>query len=247
MAAATIHETTVDVRYYELDQEGYVKPVALLNYLQSAAAEHALMLGVGVGDLLKRGYTWVLSRLHLRMVRYPRIRDRIVFRTWPATRETIFSVRDFELLDAAGDVIGTATTSWAVLDVKTRRPVRLDDVLPCYTLHPVRALDDEFSTLPELKMVDDGLRLPVLRDNLDINRHVNNTVYAGWALEAVPGATADTRRMVSLEIGFKAEARYGDSIVSNCRESDSEAGCFLHRIVSAESGRELVRARSRWA
>ncbi len=246
MQENVIHQTTVDARYYELDQHGFVKPAALLNYLQSAAADHALSLGIGVVDLLKTGRTWVLSRINLKMSHYPRVRDSITIRTWPVSRGTIFCIRDFELFDGAGVPCGAATTSWAVLDTTTRRPVKLDDVLPAYPLNGVRAIDDDFATLPEIEC-DETLRLPVLRDNLDINRHVNNTVYAGWALEAVPSAIADESTLISLEIGFRAEARYGDTITSCCRPEPTEGDCFLHRIGTVSDGRELARARSRWA
>jgi acyl-ACP thioesterase len=240
-----IFEKDFTVQYSEADQHGFVRTVVLLNYLQSAAGDHAAMLGVSVADLLEIGYTWVMSRIHLAMEYYPRGGDTIRLRTWPATRETLLTVRDFELRDMNGNLIGRATTSWAVLSLKTRRLVKLVDVLPIYQVYPVRAIDDTFSPLPALEKSEYELRLPVLRGDLDINRHVNNTVYAGWALETIPEKVDNRFRLASIEIGFRAEALYGDTIVARSAKADGECS-FIHSIENGSDFRELARLRTRW-
>ena len=241
-----IFEKDYTVQYSEADQHGFVRTVVLLNYLQSAAGDHAATLGVSVADLLKIGYTWVMSRIHLAMESYPRGGDKVRIVTWPATRETLLTVRDFELFDKHGALIGSATTSWAVLSLKTRRLVKLVDVLPLYQINPVRAIDDAFTPLPTLEKSEYELRLPVLRGDLDINRHVNNTVYAGWALETIPEKVDNTCRLASIEIGFRAEALYGDTIVASSAKTEDEY-CYIHSIENESDSRELARLRTRWA
>lgn len=239
-----IFEKEYVVQTYETDQRGFARPVALLNYLQAAAGEHASLLKVAVADLRTGGHTWVLSRIHLAMERYPRGGHVIRLKTWPATRDTLFTVRDFELYDC-GILIGRATTSWAVLNLKTRRPVKLANVLPLYPIHAERALDDPFSTLPLCEKPEYELSLPVLRGDLDLNRHVNNAVYAGWALETVPEEVDSSCWLADIEIGFRAEALYGDTIVARS-EKAGDGECYIHCIHSSGDGRELARLRTRW-
>jgi acyl-ACP thioesterase len=243
--AMKLFEKNYDVQSYETDLRGFARPVALLNYLQSAAGEHAALLGVAVSDLRKSGHTWVMSRLHLAMERYPRGGASVLIKTWPSTRDTLFTTRDFELVDAEGVLLGRATTSWAVLSLKSRRPVKLVSVLPDYPLILVRALNDTFGTLPTLEHYERELSLPVLRGDLDTNRHVNNTVYAGWALETIPEEVDSTCRLASLEIAFRAEALYGDTIVARTAPSE-EPDCYLHRVENVSDGRELARLRTCW-
>ena len=240
-----LFEKDYTVQYYETDQRGFARPVALLNYLQAVAGEHAARLGVAVADLRKSGHTWVLSRLHLAMDRYPRGGDTVRISTWPAVRDTRFTVRDYLLYDKTGTLIGRATTSWAVLNIKTRRPAKLADVLTDFPLTPERALNDAFTTLPVLGRSEYELRLPVLRGDLDINRHVNNTVYAGWALETIPAEVDNGFRLSSLEIAFRAEALYGDTIVARTTSAE-KTDSYIHRIECERDGRELARLRSRW-
>lgn len=239
-------ERAYDIRSHEVDNHGILRPVILLRYMQNAASEHAIQLGISVGRLKELGLTWVMSRMHLSMKRYPHRGEMLVVRTWPAIREGIFSIRDFELLDGGGAIIGVATSSWAVLDLKSRRPVRIGDRLPDYPLRPVRSLEDRFASLPILKNPETRICMPVLRVDLDLNQHVNNTVYAGWGLEAAPASVADSCLPMEIEIGFRAEVHYGDSIVSLSAAEQDGSLCLLHRIEHADSGFELARLRTRW-
>jgi medium-chain acyl-[acyl-carrier-protein] hydrolase len=241
-----LFEQSVDIRSHEVDSNGRLYPVILLKYLQGAASQHATGLGISVRQLKTLGLTWVLSRMHLLLERYPRRAEIIRIRTWPVNRDGLFSIRDFELQDSAGGLIGVATSSWAVLDLASRRPVRIGEKLPDYPLRPVRALQDSFATLPILKEAENRVCMPVLRADLDFNRHVNNTVYAGWGVEAAPANVAEHCLPMEIEIGFRAEVFYGDSIVSLCAAEAPDSLCLLHRIEHAGSGLELARMRTRW-
>lgn len=233
-------------RYHELTPQGRPHLPILLNWLQDAAGEHAQQLGLSVKELRTLGVTWVLSRLSVALERYPHGTEPLLLRTWPVSREGLFTIRDFELLDSSGKRIGAASSSWAVLNLKSRRPVRIDQYLPDYPLHPLRTLDDPFTTLPALERCDTALCLPVLRADLDLNNHVNNTVYARWALEAVPAELADHCVPCSIELSFRAEAFYGDTIRSCCAPSADDPQTLLHRIENATDGRELCRLRTVW-
>jgi len=235
------------IRSYEVDFRGRVSPVAILNYLQDAAAEHAHRLGVAVTDLLPHGHTWVLSRSHLKLFHAPGVGEVLRVRTWPSLREGRFTCRDFELHDRQGELVALATTSWAVLDVASRRPVRLDACLPPYPLDPRRAIDDNFATLPRLDEADRTLSFRIRLTDLDLNRHVNNAVYAAWALEVIPTEVMEECRLEELEIAFRAEARYGESILSRVAELPDDSGhSFLHQIMEKEEGKELTRLRTVW-
>lgn len=240
-----LYETTYTIRTFDVDANGFVRPVTLLGFLQEAASEHMMLLGGSVRALMAEGLTWVLSRVHLRIERYPRRGHEVTVRTWPSLREGRFTCREFELFDQTGTVVARATTSWAVIDFKTRRPVRVDRHPP-YPLMPRRVIDDDFGSLPVLGDSQTEERFRVRRSDLDLNRHVNHMVYVGWALDAVSEEVAETLMPVSLEIGYRAEALAGEEVTvsSSCTEDD-DGTLVIHRIASAD-GRELTRLRTRW-
>jgi acyl-ACP thioesterase len=244
------------VHSYELDFEGLARPVSLLNFLQDAAGDHAAQLGWSVTDLLKKSMTWVLSRYHVRVTRYPAWGERLVVLTWPSGRHGYFALRDFEVSDGDGSTVLTATTSWMILDLGRKQPLKVDDILPNNYLLEKRALADDFPPLPVLDQPEKEIPFRVEMGHLDLNRHVNNAVYVQWALEAVPGEVVGRRRPVGIEVSYRAEAFYGDSVLSRARavpasvppEAKKDPGLvFLHQIVNASTGAELTRLRTRWA
>jgi acyl-ACP thioesterase len=241
-----VFEKEFRIRSSELDLGRKLRFTALLDYLQDAAGSHARQLGVAVTDLLPRNLTWVIARYHVQLMGMVGKREPVKVRTWPATREGLFSCREFEVL--TGDtLLALATSSWAAVDLTTRRPVKIAGHLPDYPLLPLRVIADDFPPLPQLEQADLELPFRVRRADLDLNRHVNNVVYAEWALETVPETVADSCRLAEIEIAYRAEALYGDTVLARCARVDS-APCatFMHQLVNRADGRELTRLVTRW-
>ena len=102
-------------------------------------------------------------------------------------KEGLFALRDFEAFDEKERRVALATSSWMMIDFKERRPVRLPEFLADYENHMRgRAIDDPFDRLPELQEVHAEKSFQVRLSDLDMNQHVNSTIYLDWALEAVP-------------------------------------------------------------
>ena len=174
------------IRSYEVDFQRKVQPVTLLNYLQDVASEHAKGLGLSVTDLYPRNFTWVLSRYHIKIERYPLWGESIKVETWPSGRQRLLAIRDFEATDEKGDTLVLATSSWILINLQNKRPLRLDDSLPEYPVLDRRTIEDDFKPLPVLEKTDIELPFRVRMSDLDLNTHVNHTVYIQWALETVP-------------------------------------------------------------
>jgi acyl-ACP thioesterase len=243
-----LHAKPFTVRYYEVGPRRLVRPATLLDYLQDAAAEHATLLSIGVQLLHHRDLTWVLSRLRLTVERYAGVGETVLVRTWPSTRGNLSSNREFEVLDQAGEIVARATTAWVVLDMVRRRPVRLAEVLSDYPLESRRAIDDDFPPLQRPGSSGREVAFTVRQSDLDMNRHVNNAVYVGWALESAPEEIAENHGPVDLEVAYRAEALAGDTVAARCvPEAGAGSGRFLHEIIRQQDGRELARLRVRWA
>ncbi len=236
------------VHTYETDTRGYVRALALLNYLQDSAGEHAGRLGLSVTDLFKLGLTWVLSRYHVVVHRYPALGARLEVTTWPSGKRGRFATRDFEVADGAGGPVLSATSSWMVLDLARKTTLDVEQVVgPGYALER-RALEDPFASLPVLSESESESRFRVEASHLDWNRHVNNAVYVQWALESVPRDVLFGRRPVDIEVSYRAEAVYGDEVVAAAQRSEGPGAgdWFVHRISQAATGAELARLRTRW-
>ena len=241
--------TTYQLRYHEIDQFGRPRIPALMTWLQDTAILHTKSEGLDMADLLVQGVTFVLSRLHFVLTRYPVPGETVSVDTWIACCDQRFMVREYRLTGGDGAVIALATTSLSMICFNNRLPVNIDDFLPEYPSDPVRAVDDPFDSLPEVSAAEYLISLPVLRSDLDRNDHVNNTIYAAWAIESLPEEIVASHEMTGLEIRYRSEARYGEMITVETQEvypPDQPGRCLLHRISANADQRELARLVTCW-
>ncbi len=258
------------VRVSEVDPMGLVTTRSLSNYLQEVATEHSLRLGNSLDVLFKHGITWVVSRICFRMDALPGWRDVIQVETWPvatrpeladsalAGRNSHFMLREFVFTDEEGNRLGAGTSSWSVIDLKKRSSIQIPDWIRDNAVRTDQAIQFDFPPLPapagKISSKDFNVRL----GDLDVNRHVNYLNYISWALETMPIDSLATRRLKELDISFKAEGLYGDTIRSStamdvsCLSPDKNTSCdkesvtFNHSIIRVGDGKELARLRTRW-
>lgn len=243
-----VYTKKFQVHTYEVDFRLKAPLLSLLNYLQDAAGDHATLLGFSILDLMKRDLTWMLSRYHIKVFRYPALNDRIAVSTWPSGKEGLFALRDFEMADQDGEIVAAATSSWLLWNVKVKQPARLEENLADRFALDKRAIQDDFLPLPPCSAPDRELSFRVGMQDIDINNHVNHAVYIQWALETVPEDILRAARPTDIEVAYKGEAFYGDEVVSKSQRFDNETRpTFFHGIFQKTSGVELTRLRTVWA
>ena len=239
-----IHQEKFTVRSYEMDVQGVASVPAICNYLQEVAGNHATELGVAVDHLFKKNMTWVLSRLHIQVFRFPFWREEIKIETWPSGRQRKFATRDFLIFDQKHNILVKATSSWMIIDLKTQKPIVMPEFMDEIRLPDrQRAIDDSFPkmTLPENPNFEQ--KFDVRLGDLDINQHVNNVKYIEWALESVPLDIWKAKILASLEISFRAETKHGERIIIQTEQNED---IFLHRVISEDDQRDLAVLKSTW-
>ena len=113
-----IYQMDYRVRPYEAGFGKTALPSALLNYLQDAAFEHSISLGFSVFHLFPRGLTWVLSRYHVKVLRYPLSGETVRVQTWYPGLQKPFFLREWKISAKSGEELVLATSSWLIVDLK---------------------------------------------------------------------------------------------------------------------------------
>ncbi|TVQ26009.1 MAG: hypothetical protein EA382_06165 [Spirochaetaceae bacterium] len=242
------------VRSYEVEPDASLRLVSLVRMLQEVAWQHASLLGKGFAEREDGAYFWVLSRLRLRIDRYPRWGDEIVIRTYPVGTEKLLALREFEIvdeLDGAPAVIGRATTAWLIVDGGSGRPVRPAPIVSDLQLTPSRydarpgfGLERVDEHTGHSAQLDGPYR--VRHRDIDQYGHVNNASYLEWMVDAM--SDHDVWQPPSdLAVDFLSETLPGDSYVVSVTAATGSDDSVYTEVRRVSDDRVAVRARLRVA
>ena len=239
----------MEVQTFQAGEDGRLTLPWLCAVFQEGAWRDAVALGVGFHDLASLGLVWVLQRLRVEVAApLPGMGASYVLHTWPAGTERLLARREFEVTDGAGARLAAATSRWAVMDVAARRPVRPPEIVrrlaPEARPHAVEAALAELER-PWEEPGAHAREFEVLRRDLDVARHANNTRYVEWTLETLPDAVAEAGPRL-LDIAFRREAVRGDVVVARASRHPTDADRHRHVLLRRRDGEELARAETWW-
>jgi acyl-ACP thioesterase len=231
------------VRPDEADRSGYCTLRTLCNFFQDSAHRHANSLGFGYEDMAREKKAWVLSRLYLSITRPPRFAETVTLETWPTGIDRLFALRDFRVMDNSGNPLALGTSAWLILQVETRRIMRMTEQFEEFGKNP-RALPKALSKIEPINTDGAILKnLDVRFRDIDVNQHVNNVSFIEWITETLPLDLLEAAYCCELEINFFKEAFYGDTVIS--RSAPVAAHQFYHSL-ARPNAEELARARTVW-
>jgi medium-chain acyl-[acyl-carrier-protein] hydrolase len=235
------------ITHYFVDPDGYTSIHGIAFFLQEVAHNHASARSLGFEDLIRENKAWVLTRQVIKLYRIPVIGDQISVHSWVSETTPAFSVRDFHLLDDHQKVIGLARTSWMMIDIIHRKPVRIPDkVLSFIPLTPGKLTENlGLDKLPSISEKKDNTGFEVKYSDLDMNNHVNNITYARWVTDDFDLEFRKKFRLEMLEMNYLGEALYGDSLVANTVSTGSE-NSYQTTIWRSEDKRDILNARTFW-
>ncbi len=220
------------VSCYEANANHLLRPAALLDIMQEAAGRNASELGFGYENMIESNTAWVLSRIKVVFHKYPKWRDEVTLKTWHKGANRIFYLRDFQLEDAVGDVVVSATTSWLIIDLASRRMVRNSTLAENFdnsSLGNAIAEQAEKITLP--KGVEPELvhTHNVVWSDIDTNGHVNNVKYVVWALDVLDYDLVSSKSIKELLVNYDSEVLPGQSVdlYRIIEEADGGVVCYI--------------------
>ncbi len=244
-----VFERRYSVNIFNTDLTERLSPGMLFSFFEDIAGRHAAGLGWGRDDLMAGGYFWALSRMIVKIDQLPKAWEEVTIRTWPRGTETIFALRDLEMIDSSGVKIAAASSSWVIVDYNTRKAQRPDRALQSLSLpFPVsRALDTNARRVPPLPAgLQRSTSLRVRLDEIDVNSHVNNARYINWAVGCHDSDYLCSHYPHTIEVNYLLEARRDEMINIFTAACDDKGDSFIHSITRESDGAELCRLRMEW-
>lgn len=193
---------------------------AILNLVQDVGWMHAIHLDVR----LPKNRGWVFTRQKLAMTEWPAWNKTVTIRTWLRPPQDSFLFRDYEIHDGERK-IGECTSTFTVMDLETRR-IAIED---WSKYEDIWRPDGHLAHRPEKVLfsgdVEDLQEFQVRNSDIDLNRHVNNTKYAQWALDSLPiDALRGGFDLREYDVNFLAEMKAGDVVTVQKTKTDLPDG-----------------------
>lgn len=208
MADSQVFSESYKVTSYLVNLRGRAGLYTILNFIQDVGWMHARNADVKLAP----GLGWVFTRQKLMMQEWPAWNETVEIKTWLRQPEGPFVHRDYQLF-TKNRQIGECTSSFTVMDMNTRKLAEQD--WSAYA-HLWRR-ESQLQHKPEKILFQPGAqelaRFQVRNSDIDLNRHVNNTKYAQWILDAIPiDILREGQTLAAYEVNFLAESKINDEI-----------------------------------
>lgn len=230
---------------YFVDENAQMTVSCLFRILQEMSNKHASLLGAGWYQLRERGYFWVITKIQLKINRLPKWEEEVTLRSWVKKSNAATSPRDYEMVDADGNVLVAGSSIWAILDIANSHPQHMQMFDGCFLPQERNAIDQKPKkigplTLPEVPVICKE----VVPSDIDMNRHVNNAHYIQWAFDAVSHEFRKTHRITDVTVNFISQAKLGDHYAV-FSQPISETG-YQTVLYSPDNNQEYCRILTDW-
>jgi acyl-ACP thioesterase len=216
---------------FEVDTRGRLRPYMLFSFLIDSAWKHAASTGFGYQDLEQRNLMWVLSEFQVSILQTPLWGEEIEVMTWGKRIERFYALRDFAVNSQRGEKLASATGAWMILDKKSYRPQRLEQLMSIFPWEPAKSeLQTIVKRLPELASGRELRRYQVVYSDLDANDHVNAAKYLQWVMDSYPVEKQKSRHVREIHMSFLAEATTGEEVSIISEPSDDKELSSVRRL-----------------
>ena len=218
----------------DIDFRRRVSLLSTTNFLLAAAGKNANENGFGLLDLQSNNNTWVLTRLAVDLKRFLTEKDTLCIETWVESVGTMFTTRSFHIKDGNGITVGYAASTWAIIDMETRRPVSLD-TMPALK----RFVVDQTTPIGDAPRIPDvngevANTFSVKYSNLDVNKHANSLYYIQWISDCFPLNFYLKNAIQRFELNLMKEISYGDE--GQVFKQENAPNDYSFQIVSRDKG-----------
>ncbi|MBQ4067271.1 MAG: hypothetical protein IJD22_06470 [Clostridia bacterium] len=225
------------VNAHDTDLNNIVSLTGILRYMQDSANCQMEHDGLSYNELFNRGFAFVLSRIKLSLYQPIYSHDEIEVSTWACESSGVSFNRSY-CIKKDGVIVAEAYSIWALVDTNAHKLVRVCDFEGHYGEDSPVELDMQkrFRLPADITLTLVGERTVEYQD-VDMNRHMNNTKYGDILCGYLPEIAGN--RVIQFEINYISEAPLGESLKVYMAKSND--GNYYFRTVR-EGGKTNIEA-----
>lgn len=202
------------VRFSDCDEYRRLKLSRLFQFMEETSLVDAERNGFGLWQMLKLGYTTVITRMKVRINHIPLLGEELSVYTWiKEIYKDKVVLKDYYIADAQGHALVEATSSWLLVNIKTGLAENPSNS-PCQL--PIQF---NKSAMPEMLEILPPGETPKLvyteqarNSDLDVNHHVNHCRYVDWIIDCLSKQELKERGIRSIQMNFMHQIAPGERI-----------------------------------
>lgn len=224
-----VFEKDFYVGYSDVDEHYELTNKSILRFLQDAACVQSVRIGDSQNT---RSMMWFILSYRVDVKKRPIYDDTIRIRTWARAFRGPFAVREFEIVDEAGNVVATAVSNWGRISGETLKLLDLaDDIVRKYEAEPERTNyegDGWLKKLPAPEESDFVRPIYIDRNFIDANHHMNNIFYMDMVNMVLPEKVFRAPQANTFEIMFRRANEYGETVQCHYAEEEDAHVVYIN-------------------
>lgn len=234
---------TFTIRSYHTDLHRILTIPKLCSFFQDIAGNHTVACGKGWEVMQQQNVFWVLSRLKIEVIDYPKWRDKVKINTWSMGSNGLFAYRNFIVEGEDEKPLVKAVSMWLMVNTETRRVVRPDEYMKGFPLCTEKLFEYEPDKLEVLSNPSFSESAKVSFTETDMNQHMNNVCYIERIINTHDIDFLLNHKISVFDINFLKEALPGDQLRVGTQQLSESS--FLNNLVRND-GTEMVRTKMIW-
>ena len=215
---------------HDTDSKNIIKPSALVRYLQDTASSQMKEEKPSYEDLFAQNLAFIIAKISVNIYTDLQKYDKILVSSWPCNSTGIISTRCYRVL-CNNKVAVEAISNWALVNTQTKKLTKLDTIKDTYTYSEQLNCYNPRFIIPkdEMKTVSE---YEVTYSNIDINHHMNNTVYHNIFYDRIPDI--EKKKVVHFCVNYKKEIVLADKVeiqISEPHYNDDETISYYFNAV----------------
>lgn len=218
-----IYRQEIDTPSYLCDTNDRLHVWAAVRLCQEVTEYHGNSTGIGFKTLLAQHRAWVISRALYNFYRRPDAFEKIMLSTWARGNDGLFAFRDYKVLSTTGETLLTGTSYWPLIDMNTRRVLRLGDVIEGYDTENLEATEHsklDKIVLPQMDDSDIVMQRTAVFSMLDHTQHVNNSEYIRLIFDCLSNLDFNADRPFQLELNYNHETKQNETLSVLLKQMD---------------------------
>jgi len=202
------------IKFYHLDFQDHISLPSLVNLLFEASGEHAQLNGFGIDTIRQNNISWIVGRIGIYLEKPLLKIPHCEIETWIDRTVGPSTLRKFRIYDHQKQLLATACFTYAALDLTTRQPVNVKEMIGDEIIDTAKGADIRMpaKVRPIKGVAEVQQEFQVQYGDLDYNRHATTTKYLQWMLNGFPLEMYTQKYIRSIDVNFNAELFYQDEI-----------------------------------